>query len=38
VKDVSHGYECGMNINNFSDMKAGDFLESFKVVEIAKKL
>jgi translation initiation factor IF-2 len=38
VKDVTHGYECGMNISNFNDMKAGDFLESFKVVEIAKKL
>jgi translation initiation factor IF-2 len=38
VKDVSHGYECGMNINNFNDMKEGDFLESFKVVEVAKKL
>jgi len=38
VKDVSHGYECGMNINNFNDMREGDFLESFKVVEVAKKL
>jgi translation initiation factor IF-2 len=38
VKEVTHGYECGMNINNFNDMKEGDFLESFKVVEVAKKL
>jgi len=38
MKEVTHGYECGMNINNFSDMKEGDFLESFKIVEVAKKL
>jgi translation initiation factor IF-2 len=38
MKEVTHGYECGMNINNFNDMKEGDFLESFKVVEVAKKL
>lgn len=38
VKDVSSGYECGMNINNFNDIKAGDFIESYKIVEVAKKL
>jgi translation initiation factor IF-2 len=37
-RDVSSGYECGMNINNFNDLKEGDFMESFKIVEVAKKL
>jgi len=38
VRDVSNGYECGMNINNYNDIKGGDFIESFKMVEVAKKL
>lgn len=38
VRDVNSGYECGMNINNYNDIKAGDFVESFKFVEVAKKL
>ncbi|MBN1924893.1 MAG: translation initiation factor IF-2 [Prolixibacteraceae bacterium] len=38
VKDVSHGYECGMNVTNFNDIKVGDIIESFKEVEVAKKL
>nr|HPR33812.1 translation initiation factor IF-2 [Prolixibacteraceae bacterium] len=38
VKEVSHGYECGMNITNYNDLKTGDIVESFKEVEVAKKL
>jgi len=38
VKEVLNGYECGMNINNYNDIKAGDFVEAFKMVEVAKKL
>jgi translation initiation factor IF-2 len=38
VKEVTHGYECGMNVNNFNDIKVGDIIESFKEVEVAKKL
>jgi translation initiation factor IF-2 len=37
-REVTHGYECGMNINNYNDIKEGDFIESFKIVEVAKKL
>ncbi len=33
VKEVSKGYECGIGIVGYKDIKAGDFLESFKVVE-----
>jgi len=38
VKEVTHGYECGMNVNNFNDLQQGDTIESFKEVEVAKKL
>jgi len=38
VKDVSTGYECGLNINGYNDIKTGDFVECFKQVEVAKKL
>ncbi|MFA9392733.1 MAG: translation initiation factor IF-2 [Prolixibacteraceae bacterium] len=38
VKEVKSGYECGMNVANFNDIKEGDFIESFTTVEVAKKL
>jgi len=33
VKEVSKGYECGLMIENFNDIKDGDIIETFKVVE-----
>jgi translation initiation factor IF-2 len=38
VKEVVSGLECGLNINNFNDMKVGDFLEGFEEFEVKKKL
>jgi len=38
VKEVKNGYECGMNVVKFEDLKAGDFIESYTQVEVAKKL
>lgn len=38
VKEVANGYECGMGIVNYNDLKEGDFIEAFKEVEVAKKL
>jgi translation initiation factor IF-2 len=38
VKDVSTGYECGLNVAGYNDIKSGDFVECFKHVEVAKKL
>ncbi len=38
VREVDAGYECGLNISNFNDIKAGDIIESFKIVETKKKL
>ena len=33
VKEVKNGYECGMLIENFNDIKEGDIIESFEMVE-----
>lgn len=38
VKDVSAGFECGLNIENFNDIKEGDIIEGFEEVEIKRKL
>jgi translation initiation factor IF-2 len=36
VKEVSSGYECGLNIENFNDIKVGDIVEGYEVVEVAR--
>jgi translation initiation factor IF-2 len=38
VKEVAYGFECGLNINNFNDIKVGDLVESFHEVEVKRKL
>ncbi len=38
VKEVRAGYECGMHIENFDDLKVGDILEAFRVEQIARTL
>jgi translation initiation factor IF-2 len=38
VKEVTNGYECGLNINNFNDIKVGDLVEGFTEFEVKKKL
>jgi translation initiation factor IF-2 len=38
VRDVDAGYECGLNITNFNDIKVGDVIEAFKIIETKKKL
>ena len=38
VKEVASGYECGLNIENFNDIKVGDMVESYEQVEIKRKL
>ncbi|HDO28259.1 MAG TPA: translation initiation factor IF-2 [Bacteroidetes bacterium] len=34
VKEVASGYECGLNIENFNDIKVGDIVEGFEEVEV----
>ncbi|MEX1189640.1 MAG: translation initiation factor IF-2 [Bacteroidia bacterium] len=38
VKEVATGYECGLNIHNFNDIKVGDIIEGYENVEIKRKL
>ena len=37
VKSVKAGYECGIGIEGFSDIKVGDIIESYRVVEVARE-
>ncbi len=38
VREVKNGYECGLNVENFNDIKAGDNVEAFHEIEVAKQL
>ncbi len=38
VKEVSAGYECGLNIDGFNDIKVGDIIEGYQEKEISRKL
>ncbi|HIJ94851.1 MAG TPA: translation initiation factor IF-2 [Desulfuromonadales bacterium] len=38
VKDVSTGYECGIGLENYNDIKVGDIIEAFEMEKIATKL
>ena len=38
VKEVAKGYDCGIQIKNYNDLKEGDIIEGFQNVEIKKKL
>ncbi|CAD2076376.1 Translation initiation factor IF-2 [Jeotgalicoccus aerolatus] len=37
AKEVTTGYECGLTIKNFNDIKEGDQIEPFVMVEIERK-
>ncbi len=38
VKEVNFGYECGMNIKNYNDVRIGDIIEGFEEVEVKRTL
>ncbi len=38
VTEVAEGYECGIALESFNDMREGDQLESFQIKEVARKL
>jgi translation initiation factor IF-2 len=38
VKEVSKGYECGLNVNKFNDIKVGDIIEAYEEVEVKQTL
>jgi translation initiation factor IF-2 len=38
VREVVAGYECGVCLENFQDLKVGDVLEAFELEQIARRL
>jgi translation initiation factor IF-2 len=38
AKEVAKGYDCGLQVNNYNDIKVGDIVEGFMEVVVKKKL
>ncbi len=38
VKEVAKGFECGLNIENYNDIRVGDIIEAYEEVEVKKTL
>lgn len=38
VKEVAKGYDCGMQVKNYNDIQVNDIIESYREVEVKKKL
>ena len=38
VGEVKKGFECGMSIENFNDIKVGDIIEGYDNIEIKREL
>lgn len=36
VKEVKKGFECGITLENFSDIKVGDIIENYEVIEVKR--
>ena len=36
VKSVKAGYECGIGLENFQDIKPGDVIETYRIEEVAR--
>ena len=38
VKEVKNGLECGLSIKNFNDIKVGDVIEAYEIIEVKQTL
>jgi len=38
VREVQAGYECGITVENFNDVKVGDIIEAYVIEKVAAKL
>ena len=38
VKEVASGFDCGLSVDGFNDIKIGDMIEAYQIVEIKRKL
>ena len=36
VKEVKQGFECGITLDNYNDIKEGDTIEAYEMVEIKR--
>ncbi|MCB2198971.1 translation initiation factor IF-2 [bacterium] len=38
AKEVAQGYECGIKVQNYNDIKVGDMIQAFKIVEVDREI
>ena len=38
VKEVAAGFDCGLSVDGFNDIKVGDMIEAYQIVEVKRKL
>jgi translation initiation factor IF-2 len=38
VKEVNQGYECGLMVKNYNDLRIGDIIEGFEEIEVKRTL
>jgi translation initiation factor IF-2 len=38
AREVREGFECGIGVRNFNDVKVGDVIEAFETIEVARTL
>ncbi len=38
VKEVKSGFECGLTLDNYNDIREGDFIEAYEIIEVKQKL
>ena len=38
VREVKEGFECGMSIENYADIRQGDVIEAYEIEEVARSL
>ena len=38
AKEVASGYECGIKIEGYDDLKPGDVIEAYEIIEVARTL
>ena len=38
VREVQSGYECGIGVENYNDLKVGDQIEAYEIIETKRKL
>ena len=38
AREVQSGYECGIGLENFQDVKVGDVIEAYEIEQVARRL